>query len=70
MSLEDFDSEFNLFKYGLLLKILNCQRQKIKQIQPGDQIFMKGYGFLSFAKNIGKDIDKIVSQRKIQQEFS
>ena len=27
-------------------------------VQPGDQIFVKGYGFLSFAKNIGKSIGK------------
>ena len=23
-------------------------------VQPGDRIFVKGYGFLSFAKNMGK----------------
>ena len=27
-------------------------------VQPRDQIFVKGYGFLSFAKNIGKNIGK------------
>ena len=27
-------------------------------VQPGYQIFVKGYGFLSFAKNIGKSIGK------------
>ena len=27
--------------------------------QPRDQIFVKGYGFLSFAKNIGKKISKM-----------
>ena len=26
--------------------------------QPKDQIFVKGYRFLSFAKNIGKNISK------------
>ena len=27
-------------------------------VQPRDQIFVKGYGFLSFAKNMGKNIGK------------
>ena len=27
-------------------------------VQPRDRIFVKGYGFLSFAKNIGKNIGK------------
>ena len=27
--------------------------------QPRDQIFVKGYGFLSFPRNKGKIIDKI-----------
>ena len=27
-------------------------------VQPRDLIFVKGYGFLSFAKNIGKNITK------------
>ena len=27
--------------------------------QPDDQIFLKGYGFLSFAKNMGKIFVKI-----------
>ena len=27
-------------------------------VQPRDWIFVKGYGFLSFAKNMGKDISK------------
>ena len=30
--------------------------------QPRDQIFVKGYGFLSFAKNMGKDIGKNISK--------
>ena len=25
-------------------------------VQPRDQIFVKGYGFLSFAKNMGRNI--------------
>ena len=27
-------------------------------VQPRDRIFVKGYGFLYFAKNMGKKIDK------------
>ena len=27
-------------------------------VQPSEKIFVKGYGFLSFAKNMGKDIGK------------
>ena len=27
-------------------------------VQPRDQIFVKGYGFLSFAKSMGKNISK------------
>ena len=30
-------------------------------VQPRDGIFVKGYGFLSFAKNIGKKISKNLS---------
>ena len=31
-------------------------------VQPRDQIFVKGYGFLSFAKNMGKNIGKNLSK--------
>ena len=31
-------------------------------VQPRDGIFVKGYGFLSFAKNIGKNIGKNMSK--------
>ena len=31
-------------------------------VQLTDQIFVKGYGFLSFAKNIGKIIGKDISK--------
>ena len=31
-------------------------------VQPRDQIFAKGYGFLSFAKNMGKSIGKNISK--------
>ena len=31
-------------------------------VQPRDQIFVKGYGFLPFAKNMGKNIAKNISK--------
>ena len=31
-------------------------------IQPRDRIFIKYYGFLSFAKNMGKNIDNNISK--------
>ena len=31
-------------------------------VQPRDRIFVKGYGFLSFAKNMGKNIKKNISK--------
>ena len=31
-------------------------------VQPRDQIFVKGYGFLSFTPNMGKDIGKNISK--------
>ena len=31
-------------------------------VQPRDRIFLKGYGFLSFAKNIGKNIGRNISK--------
>ena len=31
-------------------------------VQPRDQIFVKGYGFLSFAKNMGRNINKYKSK--------
>ena len=35
-------------------------------VQPRDWIFVKGYGFLSFAKNIGKSISKKLSCKSRQ----
>ena len=32
--------------------------------EPRDQIFVKGYGFLSFTKNMSKNIGKNVSKNK------
>ena len=37
-------------------------------VQPRDQIFLKGYGFLSFARNMGKNISKNLSS-KCSQKF-
>ena len=31
-------------------------------VQPRDRIFVKGYGLLSFTKNIGKHIDKNITK--------
>ena len=31
-------------------------------VQPRDWIFVKGYGFLSFAKNMGKNIGKNINK--------
>ena len=31
-------------------------------VQPRDRIFVKGYGFLSFAKNMGRNIGKSISK--------
>ena len=31
-------------------------------VQPRDRLFIKGYGFLSFAKNMGKNIGKNISK--------
>ena len=31
-------------------------------VQPRDRSFVKGYGFLSFAKNMGKNIGKNISK--------
>ena len=42
-------------------------------VQPRDRIFVKGYGFLSFAKymrkKIGKNINKNLSGRYSQKRF-
>ena len=33
-----------------------------RSVQPRDQIFVKGYGFFSFAKNTGKNVGKTTSK--------
>ena len=34
-------------------------------IEPKDRRYVKGYGFLSFAKNIGKNISNKYSQKRV-----
>ena len=34
-------------------------------VEPSDQIYVKGYGFLSFAKNIGKHLSNKYSQKPL-----
>ena len=38
-------------------------------VQPRNRVFVKGYGFLSFAKNIGKSIGKNIS-KNLSGEFN
>ena len=35
------------------------------RVEPRDRIYVKGYGFLSFAKNIGKNLSNKYSQENI-----
>ena len=35
-------------------------------VQPRDRIFVKGYGFLSFAKNMGTNISENLSDKYSQ----
>ena len=34
-------------------------------IEPRDRIYVKGYGFLSFAKNIGKNVTNKYGQKRL-----
>ena len=34
-------------------------------IEPRDRIYMKGYGFLSFAKNMGKNLSNKYGQKRL-----
>ena len=38
-------------------------------VQPGDGIFAKGYGFLSFANNVGKNIGKNIG-KNLSRKYS
>ena len=53
-----------------MTRSLSLARQHYS-VQPRDKIFIKGYGFLSFAKNmganIGKNINKILSGKHSQK---
>ena len=39
-------------------------------VEPRDQIFLKGYGFFSFAKNLGKNIGKNISKNCFKKRNS
>ena len=38
-------------------------------VQPRNRIFVKGYGFISFAKNMGKNVGKNIS-KKLSVKYS
>ena len=40
-------------------------------VEPRDKIYVKGYGYLSFAKNIGKNVTKVAKSmsNKHSQNF-
>ena len=40
-----------------------------ESVQPRDQIFVKGYGFLSFAKNMDKNIGKNI-RKNLSSKYS
>ena len=42
---------------------------KLYSVQPRNKIFVKGYGFLSFATNMGKNIGKNISNCKYSQKL-
>ena len=42
-------------------------KQKCYSIEPEYRIFVKGYGFLSFAKNMGKNISKNLTGKHSQK---
>ena len=59
-----------------ITSVINCSVKYKKwcaiSVQTRDRIFVKGYGFLPFAKNEGKDIGKNVSKNlssKYRQKF-
>ena len=44
--------------------LVASQRIKMRySIEPGDRIYVKGYGFLSFAKNMGKSLNNKYGQK-------
>ena len=51
----------------------NIWKKTRYSVQPVDRIFVKGYGFLSFAKNMGGNIGKNISKNlssKYSQKFN
>ena len=38
-------------------------------VQPRERVFVKGYGFFSFAKNMGKNISENISKNYIVRNF-
>ena len=60
-----------IFGYSDLLSKVHLQMRRYS-VQPREQIFVKGYGFLFFAKNMVKSIGKNESKNlsgKYSQEF-
>ena len=60
-----------IFGYSDLLSKVHLQMRRYS-VQPREQIFVKGYGFLSFAKNMVKSIGKNESKNlsgKYSQKF-
>ena len=46
--------------------LLALQRIKMRySIEPRDRIYVKGYGFLSFAKNMGKSLSNKYGQKRL-----
>ena len=41
-----------------------------RSVQPRDRIFVKGHGFLSFARNMGKNISKNLSCKNRQKTLA
>ena len=41
---------------------MKCKKTMKYSVQSRDQLFVKGYGILSFAKNMGKNIGKNISK--------
>ena len=65
--LKTFNSEFQEIKVWFTdqtSKLLEV-KDKINLIEPRDRRYVKDYGFLSFAKNIGKNISNKYSQKLV-----
>ena len=54
----------NTISSYVFITLVASQRIKMKySIEPRDRIYVKGYGFLSFAKNMGKSLSNKYSQK-------